>query len=126
MSKKAAHTVLNYLIAAVWVINGLFCKILALAPRHEQIVSRILANDHAEVLTKAIGVSEVLMAMWILSRIKSRLCAATQIIIVAAMNTIEFVLAPDLLLFGRLNSLIALIFIVAVYYNEFALNKKLA
>ncbi len=124
--KWAIHILLTYLIASVWIINGLFCKVLNLVPRHEQIVSRILGNDYSGVLTKAIGISEILMAIWILSKIKSRLCATTQIVIVAAMNTIEFFLAPDLLLFGKLNSLIALIFIGLVYYNEFALNKKLA
>jgi len=41
------------------------------------------------------------------------------------MNTLEFILVPDLLLWGRLNSLFALLFISLVYYNEFVLNKKL-
>lgn len=123
--KKSIHTFLTYLIAAVWVINGLICKLLDFVPRHQEIVSRILGNEYAEVLTNAIGASEVFMAIWVLSRIKPRLCAVVQIVIVAAMNTIEFFLAPDLLLFGKLNSLIALIFIAVVYYNEFTLNKKL-
>jgi hypothetical protein len=66
------------------------------------------------------------MAIWILSNIKSRLCTITQIAVVAAMNSIEFFIAPDLLLFGKVNAIVALIFIAAVYYNDFELNGKLA
>jgi hypothetical protein len=64
------------------------------------------------------------MAIWILSGFKSRFCAVTQIVVVATMNTLEFMLVPDLLLWGRLNSVFALLFIVLIYYNEFQLNKK--
>ena len=35
------------------------------------------------------------MAVWILSGIKSRLNAATQIVVVGVMNVLEFILAPD-------------------------------
>ena len=65
------------------------------------------------------------MALWIVSRIKTRWNAITQITIVAMMNIIEFILAPDLLLFGKFNSIFALLFILIIYYNEFILNKKL-
>ncbi|MBS1603980.1 MAG: hypothetical protein JST42_15035 [Bacteroidetes bacterium] len=49
---------LNYLISAVWLINGLFCKVLNLVPRHGKIVARIIGGPHAEVLTRLIGFSE--------------------------------------------------------------------
>ncbi len=110
---------IHYFIAAVWITNGLFCKVLNLAPRHQQIVGRILGNEYAGILTKLIGVSEILMAVWILSRIKSRLNAMTQIAIVATMNLIEFFIVPDLLLWGKMNSIFALLFIGLVYYQEF-------
>ena len=64
------------------------------------------------------------MAVWIISRIKQRLNAITQIIIIAVMNTLEFLLVPDLLLWGKLNSLFAFTFILFIYYNEFVLNTK--
>ena len=121
----AIQRLLTYLIASVWIINGLICKVLDLAPRHEQIVWRILGNEYSEILTKAIGIAEILMAVWILSRVRSRMNAVTQILVVALMNAIEFVLAPDLLLFGRFNIVIAFGFIALVYYNEFVLNKEL-
>ena len=118
------HRFLNYLIALVWVINGLICKVLDLVPRHRAIVGRILGEDHAVILTKLIGLSEVAMAVWVLSGIARRLNAWTQIVIIAAMNILEFFLAPDLLLWGRANAVIALLFIILIYYNEFKLAEN--
>ena len=125
MKNKKLHKGLTLLISVVWLANGLFCKVLNLVPRHEQIVARILGEDYSRPLTILIGLSEVVMAVWVLSKFKSKLNAITQILIVALMNTLEFILVPDLLLWGRLNSLFALLFISLVYYNEFVLNKKL-
>lgn len=72
----------------------------------------------------AIGASEILMVVWILTRIKSRFCAVFQIMIVGTMNIIEFILAPDLLLFGRMNIVFAAILIVLIYVNEFFFGRK--
>jgi uncharacterized membrane protein YphA (DoxX/SURF4 family) len=124
MSDKAIHKLLTYGIAMVWILNGLFCKVLDLVPRHEKIVERILGIDHARLFTIAIGSSEIFMAIWILSSIKTRLNAILQILVVAIMNLLEFILVPDLLLWGKWNSLFAFIFILVVYFNEFQLNKK--
>jgi hypothetical protein len=64
------------------------------------------------------------MAIWIISGFKARVNAVTQIAIIATMNTLEFILVPDLLLWGKLNALFAFLFIVLIYFNEFFLNKK--
>jgi DoxX-like protein len=124
MSTKTLYKLLHYFIAAVWIASGLFCKVLNLVPRHELIVARILGNSHAILFTKLIGVAEVCMAIWILSRINPRLNALTQMIIIAVMNTLEFFLAPDLLLWGKANAVFASLFILLIFYNEFILNKK--
>ena len=115
---------LRYFIAAVWLINGLFCKLLNLVPRHQQIVARILGEEHAVLFTKIIGGGEVLMAIWIISRFRHRLCTFTQIILVATMNVIEFFVAPDLLLFGRANSIVAAVFIGFLLWNERGLQRR--
>ena len=124
MTETRIYQILTYCIATVWIANGLFCKVLNLVPRHEQIVARILGDHYSRPLTILIGLSEVIMAVWILSRYKTRLNAIAQIVVVATMNTLEFMLVPDLLLWGKLNSLFAFIFILVVYFNEFHLNKK--
>ncbi len=124
ISRANLKAALNIFIAIVWVANGLFCKVINLVPRHQQIVGRILGTEYATIFTKIIGVLEILMAVWILSWFLPRLNAITQIIVIATMNIMEFVLVPDLLLFGRMNLLFALMFIALIYYNEFVMNAK--
>jgi uncharacterized membrane protein YphA (DoxX/SURF4 family) len=124
MTDTRIYKILTYCIAAVWIANGFFCKVLNLVPRHEQIVARILGNDYSRLLTFLIGLSEIIMAVWILSGYKTKLNAIAQIVVIAIMNTLEFILVPDLLLWGKLNSLFAFIFILVVYYNKFYLNKR--
>ena len=125
MTKKRIYKILTLCIAMVWIVNGLFCKVLNFVPRHEQIVAQILGGEYSRSLTILIGFSEVVMAIWILSKFKPKLNAMAQIIIVGSMNTLEFILAPELLLWGKLNSLFAFIFILIVFFNEFYLNKRI-
>jgi len=125
MTDKAIHKLLTYCIAAIWIANGLLCKVLNLLPRHQQIVAKILGTEHSRQLTIAIGFSEIFMAIWILSNIKSRLNAIVQILIIATMNTLEFIIVPDLLLWGKANAIFAFILILVVCFNEFYFDKKL-
>ena len=124
MTVKAIHNLLTICIATVWMANGLFCKVLNLVPRHQQIVANILGIEYSKSLTIAIGCSEIFMAIWIVSKYKMRLNAITQITIVAIMNTLEFIIAPDLLLWGKWNAVFALLFILIVYFNQFYFMKK--
>jgi uncharacterized membrane protein YphA (DoxX/SURF4 family) len=126
MKINRPYKILTYSIATVWIINGFFCKVLNLVPRHEQIVQAITNVDRpsAYFLTFIIGICEIVMAIWILSGYRTKLNAIIQIAVVATMNILEFILVPDLLLWGELNSLFAFVFTLVVYYNEFHLNKK--
>jgi hypothetical protein len=118
------HKLSSFVIVFVWLVNGLVCKILNFVPRHQQIVAEIMGQNYAMLLTKMIGISEIIMTIWILSRIKPRFCAITQIFVVLLMNVIEFVLVPELLLFGKINSILAMLFCLLVYFNAFVWNKK--
>ncbi len=113
---------LNYFIALVWLANGLFCKVLNLVPRHEQIVAEILGFNYSRILTLAIGVAEIIMTIWILSGYKPKFNAVTQITVIIGMNLLEFILVSELLLWGPLNFLFALLFSLIIYYNEFHLK----
>lgn len=113
----------NIFISLVWLINGLFCKLLNIVPRHQEIVASILGKDHDLLFTKIIGILEVLMFTWIISGIRSKTCAITQIIVILLMNCIEFYIVPDLLLFGKLNLLVALVFTSFIYLNQFGFHK---
>ena len=125
MAKISIYKILNYCIALVWLANGLLCKVLNFVPRHQQIVAKILGVNYSRPFTFFIGLSEIIMAIWILSGFKSRLNAIIQIVVIATMNSLEFILVPDLLLWGRLNALFAFILILIIYYNEFHLGKNL-
>lgn len=125
MTKTIFHKTLTLLIGFVWLINGLICKVLNFVPRHQEIVSEILGSANASILTKVIGVSEICMAIWIFSGIKSRYNAILQIAIIVTMNILEFSLVPHLLLWGRFNIIFATLMILTIYYNEFVLSKKL-
>ena len=122
-SKK--YTILHYIIAIVWLVNGLFCKVLNLVPRHQAIVARIMGHENSRLITLMIGLSEIAMSVWILSGIKPKANAIVQIGVVATMNIIELMVAPDLLLWGRLNILFATLFMLLIYFNEFVWNRKI-
>jgi hypothetical protein len=115
---------LTYFIALVWLINGLFCKVLDLVPRHQEIVGRILGPSHARSVSVLIGLAETAMAVWILSGIYKRLNAVLQITVIASMNTLELFIAPDLLLWGKANAFFAFLFLLLIYYHQFHLNRK--
>ncbi|UOR06192.1 DoxX-like family protein [Hymenobacter aerilatus] len=112
---------LRYLFATVWLVNGTV-KLLHLVPRHEAIVARIVGATHATVLTRLIGVAELGMTIWVLSGRWVRVNAALQIAVVLLMNVLEFWLAPDLLLWHRLNIVFAGLFALVVYYYGFVLQ----
>jgi hypothetical protein len=122
---KITQQILTICIAIIWMANGLFCKVLNLVPRHEEIVANILGATYSRTFTLLIGISEICMAIWILTRIKTRLTAVAQMLIIATMNTLEFILVPDLLMWGKMNSVFALVLILTIFFNEFYLNKKL-
>jgi uncharacterized membrane protein YphA (DoxX/SURF4 family) len=124
MKNKQLSIILTYVIAFVWIANGLFCKVLNLVPRHQEIVARILGDAFARPMTILIGISEVIMAIWIVSGYKSKLNAWTQIGVVGLMNTLEFILVPDLLLWGKFNSVFAFMFILVVYLHQFYLRPE--
>ena len=114
------------IFALVWLVNGLFCKVLDWEPRHRAIVSRILGAEHALEWTRAIGVGEILFAAWILSGRWWRLSTVAQAVLVGVMNLIEFFLAPDLLLFGKFNSLVALAYMSLVGWVGVTTHRGLA
>ena len=126
MNNKNLHNFLKITIAIVWLVNGLYCKILNFAPRHQEIVARILGDEYAPMITNTIGILEILMMGWVLSAYKSKLNAIAQITIVLSMNILEAILAKDLLLFGYGNFIFAILFSAVIYFNEYHIKEKYA
>lgn len=119
MKNNLPALLIHYFIAAVWLINGLFCKVLNLVPRHQKIVERILHIENGRLLTLLIGISEIAMATWIISGYHKRVNAIVQIFIILIMNILEFFLAPDLLLWGQWNALFAFLLVLLIFFNNF-------
>ena len=127
MKRNALKIWITYFLAAVWFVNGFFCKVVNFVPRHQKIVERILDIENARSLTLLIGFAETGMAIWIISGMWVRLNVIVQILIIATMNTLEFFLAPDLLLWGKANAIFAFMLLLLIYYKEFYItNKKTA
>ena len=117
--------ILTYLIAGVWFMNGLYCKVLNLVPRHQQIVGEILGEEHAYLLTKMIGLGEVFLGLWVISNIYRRFNTMVQITLVITMNILEFLLVPDVLLWGGMNLVFAVMFSIVLYWKGFILGKRI-
>lgn len=124
VSRRIFYFIFVFLIGLVWLVNGLFCKVLGWVPRHEQIVGEILGESYAGQITVAIGLGEVFLALWVWSGIYSRCSAVLQITLVATMNVLEFILSPDLLLWGHYNALYATLFIAVVAVTEWGLKQR--
>ena len=75
-------------IAAVWLYNGLWCKLLAGSARHHDIVAA--AADPLGIPTLPVlwtlGGAEVVIALWVLAGRRRRLAAWTQTLVLVAMN----------------------------------------
>jgi len=117
------NKIITLIIALVWLANGLFCKILNLVPRHQEIVAAILGEEYACLFTIFIGTGEIILGILILARFQTRKLAILQMVLVVTMNVIEFTVVPELLLWGRFNTLFAFGFVLLIYYNEFVLAK---
>lgn len=113
-------------IASVWFVNGLFCKVLDLVPRHREIVTGIIGYGHARIWTLLIGIAEIIMALWILTGVHPKFNVVVQILVITAMTVLEVMIVPELLLWGRTNAFFALLFILSIYYNGFHSDKKLS
>ncbi len=93
-----AHRATGVLIASVWIFHGLYSKILDGVPRHRMIVARILGEPVADFSVIVIGSFEILLGCWVLTGFHRRANATVQTIGLVSMNTLEILLARDLLI----------------------------
>jgi len=95
---RVAEIAARGLIAGVWIFHGLFSKILDGIPRHRLIVERILGEEYAVPATILIGCLEILLGCWVLWGKRRRLCAGIMTMALVSMNTLEIILARELLI----------------------------
>lgn len=101
-----------------WIFNGLYAKLLMGIPRHQQIIA-IFFPHHAQEFNVVIGILEVLLGIWIFLRKWERATAILQILAILAMNTMEFIWAKPLLLWGPFNLLWALLLCAMIAFAYF-------
>ena len=98
LQSNSAQTLAGILLGSVWVFHGLYSKILNGIPRHRLIVGRVLGKKFEGVATQAIGVAEVLVGVWVFTGWERVGCAGVQTAALIGMNTLEILLAGDLLI----------------------------
>ena len=75
-------------VAGIWLYHGLWCKVLGRCPEQAQVVADVpgLRGARAKALLLVLGVTETMLAGWVISGARPRLAAATGTILVVAMN----------------------------------------
>lgn len=75
-------------IAAVWLYQGLWCKVLGAVPHQQAVISSVpfLGVAEARVGLIALGLFECGVAMWVLSGKRMRQAASVQTALLVAMN----------------------------------------
>jgi hypothetical protein len=112
---------LTILIGSVWLFHGFYSKIWDGIPRHRLIVGRILGTEIADVAILIIGGLEIGLGLWVFSRYHRRGCAWVQTLALVSMNTLEIILAKDLLISALGMVALNLCFIAIIWY--WALSK---
>lgn len=82
----------------MWFTFGVVFKVLGVVPRHTEIVAAVLGEDIARPATIVVGLLEGGLAVWVLSGIRPRFCAAVQTGALMTMNVLEVLFARELLL----------------------------
>jgi DoxX-like family/Uncharacterized conserved protein (COG2071) len=108
----------RFVVAGVWLIHGLYNKLLGGSPRHLAIVQSVpgFAGAAGSRVLVGVGILEVAIAVWVLSRRAPRLCAATQTIALLTMNVVELTYARPLLLWPAGLIPINLLLLAAAWY----------
>ena len=107
---------LGIFIGGVWIFHGLYSKIINGIPRHKMIVARILGESFADVATVCIGIMEVLLGCWVIWGRHRKTNATIQTLGLISMNTLEIMLARDLLVSAAGMVALNLCFIALIWW----------
>jgi hypothetical protein len=82
-------------VAAVWLYEGLWCKLLRGQPHEFEVVAAVprLGPRYGALFLRLLGVVEVGIALWTLSAVAPILCAALQTALLVALNVSGLVFA---------------------------------
>ena len=86
-------------VAAVWLYEGLWCKLLNGEPRQKEVVAAVpYASPRLRgSFLKMLGLVEVFVALWVLSRIAPITCALAQTALLVGLNTAGLIWARHII-----------------------------
>ena len=86
-------------VAAVWLYEGLWCKLLGGEPRQREIVEAVprIGSRIGASFLKCLGAVEVTLALWALSGVLPIPCALVQTLLLVALNASGLLLARHLI-----------------------------
>lgn len=75
-------------VAAVWLYEGLWCKLLGRMPSQMQVVTAVprLGRRFGPPFLKTLGVVEVALAIWVLSGFAAGACAIVETVLLVVLN----------------------------------------
>jgi uncharacterized membrane protein YphA (DoxX/SURF4 family) len=75
-------------VAAVWLYEGLWCKLLRGEPREFEVVKAVprYGPRFGAPFLMALGVVEVTLAVWVLTGVAPLLCAIAQTVLLVSLN----------------------------------------
>jgi hypothetical protein len=78
----------RFAVAAVWLYEGLWCKLLRGEPLQFKIVAAVpyFGPRVGELFLKLLGAAEVILAVWALSGLAPLQCAAVQTLLLVTLN----------------------------------------
>lgn len=86
-------------VAAVWLYEGLWCKLLKGEPHQFQVVAAVpyVGPRAGELFLKLLGAGEVGLGMWALSGLAPLQCAGAQTLLLVTLNAIGLVWARHII-----------------------------
>ena len=75
-------------VAAVWLYEGLWCKLLRGQPHEFEVVAAVprFGPRFGALFLRMLGIVEIALAVWTLSALSPILCAAFQTLLLVALN----------------------------------------
>jgi len=84
-------------VAAVWLYEGFWCKVLARSPHEFEVVEQVpfLAPSTAHALLRVLGVLETALGIWILTTWQPIVAAAVQTALLIGLNSAGIYFSRD-------------------------------
>lgn len=87
-------------IAAVWLYEGLWCKVLGMMPSQLAIVTELpgFSRERAVVVWKSAGAVEIFLGIWVLTGVHPGWCALGEVMLLVVMNSNSLLWARHLVI----------------------------